>query len=60
MTPADARDDDDFVDEDATHESPPLGVVRKRCASGGGRVFVTVGEDGDVTPIAVLGPDERD
>lgn len=59
MNPADAREDEDFVD-DAMLEPTRLGVVRKRCASGGGRVFVTVGEDGDVTPIAVLGPDERD
>ena len=59
MKPANARAEDDFVD-DAMLEPPRLGVVRKRCASGGGRVFVTVGEDGDVTPIAVLGPDERD
>ena len=57
----DPRDEaDDEGVEDAALESHRIGVVRKKCASGGDRLFVTLGDGLDATRIAVITPHDRD
>lgn len=46
--------------EDETLEPHRVGVVRKKCASGGDRLFVIVGDGVDATRIAVITPHDRD
>ena len=58
---ADPRDeaDDERLDDEAL-EPHRIGVRRKQCASGGDRVFVTLGDGPDATRIAVITPHDRD
>lgn len=50
---------DELLDDEAL-EPHRVDVRRRRCASGGDRVFVTLGDGPDATRIAVITPHDRD